>query len=91
MRKIITLSLIIFSIVTNAQNDFFSNKRLILSLKNEINQSVTNLTEIEKLKFLFDNHNINTIKPLDIGRTNVLNGRPILVIFVFCVSVFSHT
>jgi len=81
MRKIITLFLIIFSIVTNAQNDFFSNKRLILSLKNEINQSVTNLTEIEKLKFLFDNHTINTIKPLDIGRTNVLNGRPILVIF----------
>ncbi|MCA6421676.1 MAG: S8 family peptidase [Flavobacterium sp.] len=81
MRKIITLFLIIFSIVTNAQNDFFSNNRIILSLKKEINEPVTNLNQIKKLKFLFNDYPINTIKPLDIARTNVLNGRPVLVIF----------
>ena len=81
MRKIITLLLLIFSLVTKAQNDFYSNKRLILSLKNQINGSVTDLNQIEKLKFLFDDYPINAIKALDIATTNVLNGRPLLIIF----------
>ncbi len=81
MKKIIVFILIILSFETKAQNDLFANNRIILSLKNEINKSITNLNEIEKLNFLFTDYSINKIKPLDISKTNILNERPLIIIF----------
>lgn len=81
MKNIIILILILFSAETKAQNDLFANNRIILGLKNEINKSITNLNEIEKLNFLFNDYSINKIKPLDISKTNILNGRPLIIIF----------
>lgn len=81
MKNIIILILILFSSETKAQNDLFANNRIMLGLKNDINKSITNLNEIEKLNFLFNDYSINKIKPLDISKTNFLNGRPLIIIF----------
>lgn len=81
MKKIIIFILIIFSSVTYAQNNLFANNRIILSLKNDINKSVTNLNEIDNLNFLFEDYTINKITPLDISKVKILNGRPLVIIF----------
>ena len=81
MKKIFVFIIAVSSLATNAQNYLFANNRIILSLKNNITKSITNLNEIGDLNFLFDDYSIKKIKTLDISKNNILNNRPLVIIF----------
>jgi thermitase len=81
-----TLYLILFSffICTNYAQEY-SDKRIIVVIKNNTKQ-VKNLHEFDELEFL-KNYNIKEIRPLDIQRSKILNGRPLVIIFEAPVDV----
>jgi thermitase len=80
MKRIILL-IVLLTIKIQAQEVSFENDKIILSLKTGIVSPVSNLSELNELKFLYQNYPVKEVKPLNIVETNILNGRPLVVIF----------
>lgn len=81
MKKILIFFVLLFTIAVQSQEAPHASNRIVAELKIDPNKSVNNLNELEQLNFLFNDYLIDHIKPLDIGRTKTLNGRPIVIIF----------
>jgi subtilisin family serine protease len=87
MKNKVLFILFMLSIGLNAQNAPYASNRIIAGLKNDLNESITDLRQVKELDFLFTEYSINTIKPLDISPSKSLNGRPLVLIFNDAITI----
>lgn len=81
MKNFILIIFLLFSSCLFAQNQDFSNNRLIVQLKKNDSRQIKTLNELKSLRFLYQNNLIKEVKPLDISSDKSLNGRPLVIIF----------
>jgi thermitase len=89
MKNILVALLVLLSIDFYAQELLYSQSRIILGLKKDIQKTVINLNELEELNFLFDENTVLEVKKLNISSSKTLNGNPLVVVFETDVNIES--